>query len=157
VFDEVVRSPSRLPEPVSFQSPLQTSQWHIPSETGSDTSTARSAHPEQQPHTNMDDFSGRGDCCHGREFFSPARGCDARTSNQPLDPPSALSPSFATGPRNAIDPLSPGTTAYPVIFTDDAKMKLGGRIRRQCFNCRTTATKTWRRSVLSSGKMVCLV
>ena len=159
MFDEFARSTSRLPEPVSFQSPLQISPWHIPSETGSvlDTSTARFAHPEQRTHTNVGDFAGHGDCSHGRGFIPSARGCDTRASNHTLDLPSALSPSFTTSPRDTTDTPSAGSTTYQVIFTDDAKMKFSDSIRRQCFNCRATATNAWRRSVLSPGKLVCLV
>ncbi|KAF8473679.1 hypothetical protein DFH94DRAFT_620391, partial [Russula ochroleuca] len=41
------------------------------------------------------------------------------------------------------------------FYTDDAGLKLCDRIRRQCFNCRATATTTWRRSILNPGKLVC--
>ncbi|KAJ7636351.1 hypothetical protein FB45DRAFT_742386 [Roridomyces roridus] len=40
-------------------------------------------------------------------------------------------------------------------MTDEAGTKLGPGVRRQCFNCRTTETSTWRRSNLSQGKMLC--
>ncbi|KAI0247091.1 hypothetical protein BJV78DRAFT_1076851, partial [Lactifluus subvellereus] len=44
---------------------------------------------------------------------------------------------------------------YEVIYTDDARMKLGDGIRRQCFNCGAVETVTWRRSMLSPGKLLC--
>ncbi|KAI0284766.1 hypothetical protein BC826DRAFT_878932, partial [Russula brevipes] len=44
---------------------------------------------------------------------------------------------------------------YEVLYTDDARMKLGDGIRRQCFNCRAVETTTWRRSMLSQGKLLC--
>jgi hypothetical protein len=154
--EAIARSTSRLPNPVFSQSPLQFSSRHIPSESRSvlGTSTARF---EQQAYTSMGNITGRGDCCYGREFFPSARGCDAHVLKYPLDLPSTPSQSSVTSPNSRIDPLSHGTPAHPVFFTDDAKMKLGDRIRRQCFNCRTTMTKAWRRSVLSPGKMVCLL
>jgi hypothetical protein len=160
--EAVARSTSRLPNPVFSQSPLQFSSRHIPSESGSvlGASTARFANPEQQAYsatTSMGDIICQGDCCYGRELLPPARGCDAHTLKCPLGLPSTPSQSSVTSPKSTIYPLSHGTPAHPVLFTDDAKMKLGDRIRRQCFNCRTTATKAWRRSVLSPGKMVCLV
>jgi len=143
------------------QPPLQLPSLHIPSEQGSvlDTSIARSANPEQQAHISMGGITCRDDPCYGWESFPSARGCDAHAPKYPLTLSSTPSPSqsSATSPKSVIDPLSHGTPAYPVVFTDDAKMKLGDRIHRQCFNCRTTVTKAWRRSVLTPGKLVCLV
>ncbi|KAI9460735.1 hypothetical protein F5148DRAFT_970317, partial [Russula earlei] len=40
-------------------------------------------------------------------------------------------------------------------YTDEANTKLSNRIRRQCHNCKATETSTWRRSVLSPGKLLC--
>ena len=153
----VAQSTSRLPNAVFSNSSLQFSSRHIPSESGSvlGTSTARFTNPEQQAYTSMGDITCRGNCCYGRELFPSAGGYDAHALKYPLDIPSTLSQSSFTSPTNTNDPLSHGTPAHPVFFTDDAKMKLGDRVRRQCSNCRTTATKVWRRSVLSSGKMVC--
>ncbi|KAH9989578.1 hypothetical protein BJV77DRAFT_678230 [Russula vinacea] len=71
------------------------------------------------------------------------------------DFPSSLPQPFVTSPSDTTDPLLPGTAASPIIFTDNARMRLGDLIRRQCFNCRATETRTWRRSVLNPGKMVC--
>ncbi|KAJ7637280.1 hypothetical protein DFH06DRAFT_1219311 [Mycena polygramma] len=48
-----------------------------------------------------------------------------------------------------------GGGAAPVMHTDDAGMKLSDRVRRRCFNCCTTDTSTWRRSILSPGKVLC--
>jgi hypothetical protein len=41
-----------------------------------------------------------------------------------------------------------------VGYTDDAATKLTDRVRRKCYNCRTTDTSTWRRSNLTPGKVV---
>ena len=152
------RPTSRLP--ISYwHSPIQFSSRHIPPESGSvlGNSTARFENPEQQANTSMGDITCRGDC-YGQEFFPSARrGCDAHELKHPLDFPSTPSQSSVTSSTSTIDPLSHGKPAHPVFFTDNAKLKLDNRIRRQCFNCRTTTTKAWRRSVLSPGKMVCLV
>ena len=51
----------------------------------------------------------------------------------------------------ASHPLPP---APYIIHTDDAATKLNDRIRRKCYNCRTTDTSTWRRSSLTPGKVV---
>ena len=163
-FDsEAVALPtSRSPNPVFSQLPSQLSSWHIPPDSGSilRTPTSRFANPEQQACTNTGVITSRGDRRYDREFFPSARGCDAHTLKHPLDPPSSPSQSFVTNPKpedsDTIDTISHGTPTYPVFFTDDATMKLGDHIRRQCFNCRTMATKAWRRSVLSPGKLVCL-
>ena len=48
----------------------------------------------------------------------------------------------------------PGQANY-IIHTDDATTKLSDRVRRKCYNCRTTDTSTWRRSSLTPGKVVC--
>lgn len=42
-----------------------------------------------------------------------------------------------------------------IVHTDDAATKLNDRVRRKCYNCRTTDTSTWRRSSLTPGKVVC--
>ncbi|KAF8186199.1 hypothetical protein K438DRAFT_1596685 [Mycena galopus ATCC 62051] len=42
-----------------------------------------------------------------------------------------------------------------VLHTDEAATMLSDRVRRRCFNCRTTENKTWRRSILSPGKVLC--
>lgn len=47
----------------------------------------------------------------------------------------------------------PGQANY-IIHTDDANTKLSDRVRRKCYNCRTTDTSTWRRSSLTPGKVV---
>ncbi|KAI9460736.1 hypothetical protein F5148DRAFT_965423, partial [Russula earlei] len=44
---------------------------------------------------------------------------------------------------------------YEVVYTDDARTKLGNGMRRLCTNCRATETTTWRRSMLTLGKLLC--
>jgi hypothetical protein len=137
---------------VPSPSSLNSTSWHIP--TVPDTSTAGSQASEQPAYTNPAyDFTRPGHYHHGREFFPPSRGYyDARALEHPLEPPSA-STQFAS-PRGMIDQRYPATTAYPVTYTDDAGLKLCDRVRRQCFNCKATTTTTWRRSMLSPGKLV---
>ena len=50
----------------------------------------------------------------------------------------------------------PASAPY-IVHTDDAATKLNDRIRRKCYNCRTTDTSTWRRSSLTPGKVVRIV
>ncbi|OAX33817.1 hypothetical protein K503DRAFT_775190 [Rhizopogon vinicolor AM-OR11-026] len=49
----------------------------------------------------------------------------------------------------------PGQMPFSVIYTDDASTKLSDRVHRRCFNCCTTNSSTWRRSVSSPGKVLC--
>jgi len=49
----------------------------------------------------------------------------------------------------------PGQAASVVMYTDDAGTKLSDRVRRQCYNCRSTDTSTWRRAILTPGKILC--
>jgi hypothetical protein len=41
-----------------------------------------------------------------------------------------------------------------ISYTDEANSKISNRLRRRCFNCKAIETSTWRRSVLSPGKLV---
>ncbi|KAH9031557.1 hypothetical protein EDB84DRAFT_1242099, partial [Lactarius hengduanensis] len=41
------------------------------------------------------------------------------------------------------------------FYTEDANVRLTQRIRRRCVNCKATETSTWRRSLLSTGKLLC--
>lgn len=123
-----------------------------PFETGFvlDTSTAGPQTSEQPVYTNLvNDFAHHGDHCYGQDLFPPSRGYDSRVSGHPPTPSQ-----FSVSPRGAIDPLVPEPTAYPVVYTDDTAIKLTSRVRRQCFNCNSKATTTWRRSMLMSGKWV---
>ncbi len=142
----------RLLNSVSSPPPLHFSSWNVPSETGSVpyTSTAGSQVSGQPAYTNLvHDFARHGDYCYGRDFFPPSREYDARAPDIPA------SSQFIISPRGTIDPLVPGTTAYTIVYTDDTRAKLTNRVRRQCFNCKSKATTTWRRSMLESGKWVC--
>lgn len=158
--EAVVRSTSRLPNPVFSNPPSQFPLRHIPSESGSflGAPTTRFINPEEQEYTRMGDFTCRADCCNGQaRVFPSASGWESHGLKCPLDRPHTPSQSSVTGPTSTNEPPSHGTPAHPVFFTDDARIKLGDHIRRQCTNCGTTTTKAWRRSVLSSGKMVCPV
>jgi hypothetical protein len=135
-------------------SPVHTPPWHIPSETGSvpDSSTSGSQNSEQPAYSNLPyDFSRQAEYCYGRESLPPSRGYDARTLERPQVHPSASSQ--FTGQRSMMGQFV-RTTSHPILYTDDAGLKLCDRVRRQCFNCRATATTTWRRSILSPGKLV---
>lgn len=75
----------------------------------------------------------------------------------PYGPPAYPMPG---SPQNEVRPVYPQTQSYQpqsnshVVHTDDAATKLTDRVRRKCYNCRTTDTSTWRRSNLTPGKVV---
>jgi hypothetical protein len=101
------------------------------------------------------DYLRPGEYHHGLEHSIPLHRYEARLRvlEEPLDP-SLTPPQFINGPSGKLDQLFPRIRIYEVVYTDDAKMKIGEGVRRQCFNCRAIETTTWRRSMLSPGKMV---
>ena len=138
---------------VPSPSSSQFSSWHVrPSEMGfiSDTSTTGSQTSEQPAYTNLaHEFARHGDYCYGQDFFPPSRGYDSRAPEHP-----SASSQFSVIPRGTVNPLIPGSTANSIVYTDDTTVKLTSHVRRQCFNCKSKATTTWRRSMLMSGKWV---
>jgi hypothetical protein len=142
---------------MSSQSPLHLSSWHIPSESGSVPNAPSAA--SNQEHIGYAsigyDYPRHNDYHHGWAFSVPVHGYDARPCvlEHSIDLP-PTPPQFISGPRGELDQLFPRIRTYEVIYTDDARMKLGDGIRRRCFNCQATETTTWRRSMLSPGKLV---
>jgi hypothetical protein len=87
---------------------------------------------------------------------------------QPYPPSHQYAPPYAAStyavpgsPMNEIRPVYSQPQSYQptpnshVVHTDDAATKLTDRVRRKCYNCRTTDTSTWRRSNLTPGKVLC--
>lgn len=142
----------RILNSVPTPPPSHFSSWHVPpSEIGfaMDTSTSGTQTSEQPAYPNLaHDFARHGG--HGQNFLPPSRGYESRAPEYP-----SASPQFDVSPRGTIDPLFPGPTAYAIVYTDDTTVKLTSRVRRQCFNCNSKATTTWRRSMLMFGKWVC--
>jgi len=143
-----------LPTPASSQLPL------VHFETGSvlDVSVAESnpEHLAYEGTVNDYAYRDRDDYRFGRDLSASRRVYDTRAPGYPIS--LALSPSQSpNGQSGMLDEPLPRFRAYGKIYTDDARMKLGDGIRRQCFNCRTTDTKTWRRSKLNHGKLVRLI
>jgi hypothetical protein len=144
---------------MSSQSSLQLSgsSWHIPSESGSVPSAySTRPNPEHVGFASIGyDYPRSSDYPHGWEFSMPVHGYDARPRvlEHPFDLPLTQS-QFVDGPSGNLDQLFPRIRTYEVIYTDDARMKPGSGMRRQCFNCKSIETATWRRSMLSPGKLV---
>jgi hypothetical protein len=123
-----------------------------------DVSVAGS-NPEHLPHesTVYDYAYGDSDGYrYHREVSASTRGHGhTGVSGYPLS--LALSPPQPNGEYGALDRPPPRFRVCGRIYTDDARMKLGEGIRRQCFNCGATETRTWRRSKLTLGKLVRLI
>ena len=151
----------RLPIPTLSQLPLHSPSWNISSETGSPLagSTAGSNLEHPAYRSTLYDYhapSDSGDHCYSWRFSSPPYGYSAHGPGRPLGHPHPP-PQFVEAQDYTFNDPFPRLMGYGTIFTDDARMKLGDGIRRQCFNCRATETTTWRRSMLSQGKLVRLI
>jgi len=100
----------------------------------------------------------RSRCHHEHEFFEPECGCklsvrtmeDATLVGRPT-----ITSQFGGSSRGEFAYLFSGDQSDGIFYTEDANVKLTYRMRRQCFNCKATETSTWRRSLLSLGKMLC--
>lgn len=142
----------RMQDSVPSPSPSHFSSWPVPPpEMGFalDTSTSGPQNSDPPAYTNLPhDFPRHGS--HGQDFFPPSRGYNSHAPEPPF-----ASPQFSVSSRGTMDPLITGPTAYAVVYTDDTTVKLTSRVRRQCFNCNSKATTTWRRSMLMFGKWVC--
>ncbi|KAH9941484.1 hypothetical protein B0H21DRAFT_752553 [Amylocystis lapponica] len=89
---------------------------------------------------------------YGNEGIPPAHHPAAVYTTAPHIPGQVSTRSIR--PTYVPSPTYPGQPSY-VIHTDDAATKLSDRVRRKCYNCRTTDTSTWRRSSLTPGKVLC--
>ncbi|KAH9987768.1 hypothetical protein BJV74DRAFT_773791 [Russula compacta] len=93
---------------------------------------------------------------HSWEFPDPGHGRSAPPSilGLPADAPVVSSP---RGDGSRVD-LTRAFLVHgkdEISYTDEANTKLSNRIRRRCFNCKAIETSTWRRSVLTPGKLLC--
>ncbi|KAH9059113.1 hypothetical protein EDB87DRAFT_829796 [Lactarius vividus] len=141
--------------PVPSHSPLRPYSWDFSPESGSISSTGSS--PEILSHTLT------GYNCPHRSDDQPLWGCstagqryEARSHplGYPFDVTFAPPPSIGDA-RTRPDQRFSRIEVFGVVYTDDARRKLGEGVRRWCFNCRAVETTTWRRSSLSPGKLLC--
>jgi len=157
--EEIAQPIPRLPIPMSSWSPLHTPSLYIPSDTGPSLAAATAgSKPEHLAFESaVDDYAGRDHAYHNHRwtFSAPACRYDPHVQWNSIGLPPSLSQSVNARDGTFGEPF-PRFIGYGAIYTDDARMKLGDGVRRQCFNCRATETTTWRRSMLSSGKLVCL-
>jgi len=139
-FEKKLPRPAHLlPIPASSQPPLHFFSCDTPLETASVPNVSNvGSNPGHSAYT-FDDFAHR-----DRDDYNGDSGFSGASIN-----------GYDDGQGSTLDEPSPRFHTYGTIYTDDARMKLGDCIRRQCFNCRATETTTWRRSRLSPGKMLC--
>ena len=155
--------PSSIP-PITMtsHSPLSSPSWDISSESSAESGIVPDV-PTAGPIPDQIGFGGMyyEHLPHGHyhprwefKFPDPGHSASSRTLEHSADIPAVSSPQLA-GPRGAFTtrPL-PGLGGDGVSYTDEANTKISNRLRRQCFNCKATETSTWRRSVLSPGKLV---
>ena len=150
-------SPS-MPITTVSRSPESSPSWDISSESSTESGFVPDARtvghiPEQTGFGGMYyDHVQNGQYHRRWEFSDPGDG-QPRILGQPAGVP--VGPSPHIGPRGEFArPLPRQAGNEEISYTDEANTKLSNRIRRRCFNCKATETSTWRRSVLSPGKLV---
>jgi len=148
--------------PVASRSPVSSPSWDISSESSAESgfvpgvSTAEPI-PEQIGFGGMYyDHLQQGHMHQRWEFADPVHGHGPppRALEHSADVP-VVSSSHVVGSRGEYTRPSHGHGHDEISYTDEANTKLSNRIRRRCFNCKATETSTWRRSVLSPGKLLC--
>ncbi|KAN0138229.1 hypothetical protein V8E53_004118 [Lactarius tabidus] len=110
-------------------------------------------HPEVGYGTSRLDID-RSRYHHGREFSAE---CGCKLSVRAEENTALVGPQTQFGGTSSGEFafLVSGNQRNRIFYTDDANVKLTHCMRRQCFNCKATETSTWRRSLLTAGKMVC--
>ncbi|KAG7096778.1 hypothetical protein E1B28_004188 [Marasmius oreades] len=93
-------------------------------------------------------------------FESLGHGCG---TSKPQCPPYHPDPRLVA--FSDIYPFAPSTSQaskssahrreVEIVYTDESSTRLSDRVRRKCFNCSGTDTRTWRRSSLTPGKVLC--
>ena len=157
-----VGSPSILP--ITTTSPVSSPPWDISSESSAESGFVPEV-PNAEPISDQIGLGGmyyehlQHNHYHPRwefKFPDPRHGHSAssRTLEHSVDVRVVSSPQVV-GSRAEFDsrPLS-GPGGDEICYTEEANTKISNRLRRRCFNCKATETSTWRRSVLSPGKLV---
>ncbi|KAI0306136.1 hypothetical protein B0F90DRAFT_966586 [Multifurca ochricompacta] len=142
---------------MSSQSPLHLPSWNLCESPSILDVPFSESNQERVEYASVGHSDSRhGEYHHGWGVSVPRHAYDAfsrfleRFPDLPLTPPQ-----FADGSRrDRLDERFSSVGTYEVLYTDNATTKLGHGIRRKCFNCRETETTSWRRSMLSRGKLV---
>ena len=152
-----------LPITMASRSPVSSPSWDISSESSAESGFVPDAPTTAEPIPEQIGFGGmyydhvqNGHYQHRWEFSGSGHGHSAppRILAHPAGIPVGPSPSHVVGARGEFTRPFPRPGNDEISYTDEANTKLSNRIRRRCFNCKATETSTWRRSVLSPGKLV---
>jgi hypothetical protein len=150
-----------FPMTMTSRSPVSSPSWDISSESSAESGFVPDA-PTAEPIPEQIGFGGMyydhvqtGHYHHRWEFSDTGHehSVPPRIQGHPQDVPVGPSP-HAVGSRGELTRPYLRYGNDEISYTDEANTKLSNRIRRRCFNCKATETSTWRRSVLSPGKLV---
>jgi len=155
-----------LPITMASRSPVSSPSWDISSESSAESGFVPDAPTTAEPIPEQIGFGGmyydhvqNGHYQHRWEFSDSGHGHSAPP--RILAHPAARGIPVGPSPSHVVSARGEFTRPFPrpgndeISFTDEANTKLSNRIRRRCFNCKATETSTWRRSVLSPGKLLC--
>jgi len=152
-----------LPTTMTSHSPVSSPSWDI----SSDSSVESGLVPDVPPAESIPEQIGFGGMYyehlqhshyHPRwDFKFPDHGhsTSSRTLEHSADFPVVSSPQIVGSRGEFTTRLLSGPGVDDISYTDEANTKISNRLRRRCFNCKATETSTWRRSVLSPGKLLC--
>jgi len=155
-----------LPITMPPHSPVSSPSWDMSSESSAESGLVSDVSPTEHIPEQIGlggmyyDHLQHGHYQHRWEFpdtghgHGHGHGALPRILERPTIVPVLSSP-HAASPRGDITRSFPGHGNEEIAYTDEANTKLSNRIRRRCFNCKATETSTWRRSVLSPGKLLC--
>lgn len=160
-----IDSPTILPTAMTSHSPVSSPSWDRSSVSSAESGFVPDV-PTTEPIPEQIGFGGmyydhpQNGHYHPRwefKFPDPGHGHSAssRTLEHSQDVHVVSSPQLV-GSRGEFNtrPLS-RLGSDEISYTDEANSKISNRLRRRCFNCKAIETSTWRRSVLSPGKLLC--
>ncbi len=160
-----IGSPPILPTTMTSQSPVSSPSWDRSSVSSTDSGLVPDV-PAAEPISEQIGFGGmyyeqhtQHSHYHPRwdfKFADAGHGHSASSRTVEHSPDvHVVSSSQLVGSRGEFNtrPLS-GVGSDGIAYTDEANSKISNRLRRRCYNCKATETSTWRRSVLSPGKLV---
>lgn len=153
-----------LPTKMTSRSPVSSPSWDISSESSVESGLVRDVPPAESipeqigfggmyyEHLQHGHYHPRWDF----KFPDPGHGhsVSSRTLEHSADFPVVSSPQLVASRGEFTTRHSSGPGVDEISYTDEANTKISNRLRRRCFNCKATETSTWRRSVLSPGKLV---
>jgi hypothetical protein len=160
-----IGSPPILPTAMTSHSPVSSPSWDRSSVSSAESGFVPDV-PTAEPIPEQIGFGGmyydhaQHSHYHPRwEFKFPDPGHGHSASSRTLEHHSpdvrVVSSPQLVGSRGEFStrPLS-RLGSDEISYTDEANSKISNRLRRRCFNCKAIETSTWRRSVLSPGKLV---